>query len=208
MKICGMTSLEDALFTAHAGADAIGFILYDKSKRYIEPQKAVEIACQLPPFIQRVAVTVNMDIDAILQLSLSGAFDLWQLHGDESPEFSHQLRAQGLRTIRALGLPLEDAFATRLSDFDVDGFLLDKSSEHYGGTGETFDWKLAQQFMDKVVKLNKPCILAGGLSPENVVQAIAAVQPYAVDVCSGVEKEYGVKDHQKIEEFIKLCRQR
>jgi phosphoribosylanthranilate isomerase len=128
-------------------------------------------------------------------------FDLWQLHGQESAEFCREVKDRGFRVIKALGFPLRQKISPEA--YPVAAFLLDKASPQHGGTGESFDWSLGSGF---VKTAGKPCILSGGLTPENVVQAIQTVQPYAVDVCSGVEAQPGRKDRRKVEEFIALCR--
>ena len=199
VKICGITNKSDAFAAVDYGADAIGFILYPKSRRYIEPAKAVELARQIPPYIQRVAVTVDMPVKELLEIDETRAFDVWQLHGSEKAGYCAQLKP--LRRIKALGLPLLPGI--KPSEYDVDAFLLDKLSPDFGGTGETFDWNLARMFK---LETNKTCVLSGGLNVDNVLEAIEAVSPHAVDVCSGVEESDGIKNHHKLKEFIGLCR--
>lgn len=201
VKICGITNREDALHAVEAGADALGFILFPGSKRFITPEKAWAIAADLPPFVQRVGVVVDAG-DAELELwRKASPFDLWQLHGQESPEFCRGLKGRGFRVVKALGFPLREKILPE--SYPVAAFLLDKASPRHGGTGESFDWTLGSAFARAA---GKPCILSGGLTPENVVQAIQTMQPYAVDVCSGVEAQPGRKDRRKVEEFISLCR--
>ena len=202
IKICGITNLDDAKAAADAGADALGFILYPASKRFIPIERAIEIVEALPPFVQTVAVTVN----ANKEFSNLGwrkqlkHFGLAQLHGQESPVH-----------VKAVGkyLPVIKVFpADRAGEFDpaayaVSAFMLDTPSADHGGTGRVFDWSLAVEFKKRTAK---PLILSGGLNPENVAQAIETVQPYAVDVSSGVESSPGKKDHAKLREFIRICK--
>jgi phosphoribosylanthranilate isomerase len=202
IKICGITNLDDAKAAADAGADALGFILYPASKRFIPIGDAIQIVEALPPFIQTVAVTVN----ANKEFSNLGwrkqlkHFGLAQLHGQESPVH-----------VKAVGkyLPVIKVFpADRTVEFDpaayaVSAFMLDTPSKDHGGTGQTYDWNLAVEFKKRTMK---PLILSGGLNPENVAKAIETVQPYAVDVSSGVESSPGKKDHAKLSEFIRICK--
>lgn len=199
VKICGLTNKADAYAAVDHGADAVGFILFENSKRYIAPEAAAKIARELPPYVQRVAVSVNMPPATLREIDSSRAFDVWQLHGAETRADCALLRP--LKLIKAFGLPLMEG--VKVAGYDVDAFLLDKLSEDYGGTGETFDWTLARKFQ---VEVEKPCILSGGLNPGNVKAALDAVRPYAVDVCSGVEESYGKKDLSKLKRFIELCR--
>ena len=202
VKICGITNLADALAAADAGADALGFILYEKSKRFIQIEDAMKIVEKLPPFVQTVAVTVN----ARREFSNLGwrkqlkHFGLAQLHGQESPVHVHAV-AKYLSVIKVL--PADGAANLNPDTFDVSAFLLDTPSPEHGGTGRTFDWALAAAFMKRT---RKPVILSGGLTPENVARAIEAVHPYAVDVASGVESAPGKKDHAKVRDFIQQCK--
>jgi phosphoribosylanthranilate isomerase len=202
IKICGITNLDDAKAAVDAGADALGFILYPASKRFIPIEDARRIVEALPPFVQTVAVTVN----ANKEFSNLGwrkqlrQFGLAQLHGQESPVH-----------VKAVGkyLPVIKVFAAdRAAEFDpavyaVSAFMLDTPSKDHGGTGRTFDWSLAVSFQRRTAK---PLILSGGLTPENVAKAVDLVQPYAVDVSSGVESSPGKKDHAKLREFIRICK--
>ena len=202
VKICGITNRIDAEAAINAGADALGFILYDKSKRFIPIEAAMHIIETLPPFVQTVAVTVN----AMREFTNLGwrkqlkHFGIAQLHGQESPVH-----------VKAVGkyLPVIKVFpADRAGEFDpaayaVSAFMLDTPSADHGGTGRVFDWSLAVEFKKRTAK---PLILSGGLNPENVAKAMETVQPYAVDVSSGVEASPGKKDHAKLREFIRLCK--
>jgi phosphoribosylanthranilate isomerase len=202
VKICGMTHPEDVAAAVKAGADAVGFIVYHGSKRFVPLDRASALASAVPPYVQRVAVTVNASHADLEAIRATAQFDWIQLHGDETPEACRDLAAKGFRIMKALGLP-RALSAPPPAQYGVPAFLLDKASAAYGGTGEAFDWNLAAAFQQEA---GVPCVLSGGLTPENVVQAIRTVHPYAVDVCSGVEASPGRKDHGKLLEFIRLCR--
>jgi phosphoribosylanthranilate isomerase len=194
IKICGMTNLDDALAAADAGADALGFNFYKKSPRYIEPQKAAEIIAQLPPFIMPVGIFVNEHEDRIREIQQLACIPTVQLHGDESPEFCQRFASHAIKAFQ-----VKDKESLKvMAHYRVGAFLLDSYRDGIrGGTGVTFDWHLAV-----VAKTFGKIILAGGLTPENVVEAVKLVQPYAVDVAGGVEKEKGIKDHAKVKKFI------
>ena len=191
-KICGITNREDALCAVNCGADAVGFIFYEKSPRYVAPEKAAEIICDLPPFVTPVGVFVNAPhIDATVKLAGLRAI---QLHGDEPPEACLGHEVPVIRTLR-VGSEF-DALALR--SYPVHTFLLDTArAGSYGGTGETFDWAKARE-----AKNYGRIILSGGLNPDNVREAIEQVAPYAVDTSSGVEAEPGKKDHKKVRDFL------
>ena len=194
IKICGITNLDDALAAADAGADALGFNFYKKSPRYIEPEKATEIIAQLPPFMMPVGVFVNEREDRIREIQHKTCIQAIQLHGDESPEFCQRFEN---RVIKAFQVKDKESLKV-MAHYHVGAFLLDSYHEALrGGTGATFDWHLAV-----VAKTFGKIILAGGLTPENVAEAVKLVQPYAVDVAGGVEKEKGIKDHAKLKKFI------
>lgn len=199
VKICGLTNLEDAQAAVEAGADALGFVLYPRSPRYVRPETAAEIASKLPPWVVRVAVAVRVDLAMVERVEQVWRPDVWQLHGGEGPEVSHLLAPR--RVVQAVGLPRHEPLRT--GDFRVEAFLLDKASPSHGGTGETFDWALARQFQENSAVA---CILSGGLRVENIVQALEMVRPSGVDVSSGVEQHPGKKDHRKMKELIELCR--
>jgi phosphoribosylanthranilate isomerase len=202
VKICGITNQEDAEAAIAAGADALGFILYDKSKRFIAIEDAIRIVENLPPFVQTVAVTVN----ATKEFSNLGwrkqlkNFNLAQLHGQESPVHAKAV-SKYLPVIKVF--PADMARTITPGHYDISAFMLDTPSENYGGTGHVFDWTLAVEFKKRITK---PLILSGGLNPENVARAIETVQPYAVDVSSGVEASPGRKDHAKLRDFIRICK--
>jgi len=194
IKICGITNLDDALAAAGAGADALGFNFYKKSPRYIEPEKAAEIISQLPPLIMPVGVFVNEREEKIREIQALTCMQAIQLHGDESPEFCQRF---GNRVIKACQVKDKESLK-HMAHYRVGAFLLDSYHDSLrGGTGATFDWHLAV-----VAKTFGRVILAGGLTPENVAEAVKLVQPYGVDVAGGVEKERGIKDHAKLKKFI------
>ncbi len=199
VKICGITNRDDALCAADCGADALGFIFYEKSPRYVAPEKAGEMIADLPPFVTPVGVFVNasdVHIDAVVKLASLRAI---QLHGDEPPE---ACLGHSVPVIRVLRVG-PDFDAETLRSYLVDTFLLDTAKTgSYGGTGETFDWNLACH-----AKRYGQIILAGGLNPSNVSTAISQVKPYAVDVSSGVEVEPGRKDPEKVRDFIRTVRE-
>lgn len=198
VKICGITNVEDALQAVEAGADALGFVFYAKSPRYVSPNEVRQIIAELPPFVTTVGLFVNEPIARIRRTMTAARLDVVQLHGDEQPE---DCLIEPLRVIKALRVR-DAASLEGAANYRVSALLLDAwSDEAYGGTGEQFDWQLARRLTAK-----RPLILAGGLSPENVIDAVRTVRPYAVDVSSGVESAPGKKDHQKVAEFI--CRVR
>ena len=200
IKICGITNLEDALVATELGADAVGFVFYEKSPRYINPRTAALIIRELPPFVATVGVFLNEPPDKPVDTAKQSGVGCVQLHGDETPEYCQSL---GLRTIKALRV--KDAYVlNELRSFTVSGILLDTYREGVpGGTGETFDWEIAAE----AAKAGR-IILSGGLTPENVRQAIEKVRPYAVDVSSGVESKPGKKDHEKLRKFFEQVRTR
>jgi phosphoribosylanthranilate isomerase len=200
VKICGITNLTDAEMAIEAGADALGFILYPKSPRYIRVDEAQAIIEQLPPYVERVAVVVNPAPEDVVAIGAQPGFSLWQMHGHESPEFCRSLSSH--RLVKALSLPVARS-REELAEFGVTAFLLDTPSAQYGGTGKVFNWDLVADFRRLT---DRPLILSGGLNIDNVAEAIRRVQPYAVDVSSGVETAPGKKDRKKVREFIELCK--
>jgi phosphoribosylanthranilate isomerase len=198
VKICGITNLEDALAAAKFGADAVGFVLYPNSPRYLKPAQAKLIIDQLPPFVTSVGVFAHQPVEEIRRMMEECGFDLVQLQGDESPEFCWRL---GSRVVKAIRVK-DHGSLKQMAEYSVRAFVLDTYRENQlGGTGERFDWDLAVQ-----ARSFGQIILAGGLTPENVQDAIRKVQPYGVDVSTGVEKDIGKKDHVKIENFIRQAR--
>jgi len=193
IKICGITSVEDALAAVRLGADALGFNFWSDSKRYISPSAAEAIVARLPPFVTTVGVFVNQPEGEIRAIASESGVQVFQLHGDEPPDFCARLP---LPVIKAI--PVDQVKAlSRLLSYEVSAFLLDTPSRGFGGSGVPFDWSLAEGVSEVA-----PVILAGGLTPENVAEAIRAVRPYAVDVASGVESHPGAKDPAKMARFI------
>ena len=195
VKICGITRIEDALAAARAGADAIGFVFAEKSPRYIPPARARVILDALPPFVSTVGLFVDASPEQVREVLGHAPFDLLQFHGAETPEYCGQFGRPYIKAIRmAKGVDLKVEAARYIG---AAGLLADSYHPQFeGGTGETFAWSRIPK------ALSKPVILAGGLAPENVAQAIALVRPYAVDVSTGVEQEKGIKDAAKIAAFI------
>jgi phosphoribosylanthranilate isomerase len=195
VKVCGMTNLKDALVAVEEGADAVGFIFYKKSPRSVTMKLVREIILELPPFVDMVGVFVDETAEQINKIADNCNLDLIQLHGNESPTFCKRIRRRVVKAFRVKDMQS----VKKLSSYQVSGFLLDTFSENlHGGTGKVFDWNLALP-----AKKIGPVIMAGGLTPNNVQQAIRQVRPYGVDVCSGVESEPGIKDHKKIQAFLK-----
>jgi len=199
VKICGITNLADAKGAVAAGADALGFVFHPASPRYVAPERVAEIVAALPPFVTTVGLFVNTPAVKIHQIMVQTGLQLIQLHGDETPAQCHLHHPYPV--IKALRVRDEDSL-THLDDYPVAALLLDAwSDEHYGGSGRQFDWQLVSR-----VTMNKPLILAGGLTPVNVATAIQLVSPYAVDVSSGVESEPGRKDLTQVAQFIEQVR--
>jgi phosphoribosylanthranilate isomerase len=198
IKICGITNLEDALAAVDAGADALGFNFYRPSPRYIAPATVREIIAQLPKSVLTVGVFVNEpDLENIAKAANVEAL---QLHGDESPEQCALLKSWYV--IKALAVK-NNFDVNMVNKFDVNAVMLDTAHKSLrGGTGKVFDWSVARQVNESGVRM----FLAGGLSPENVVEAIQTVGPYAVDACSGIEAAPGKKDHQRVTAFVKAAR--
>jgi len=198
VKICGMTNFEDALAAVDFGADALGFIFYPPSPRFIAPELALQIVKKLPPFVTTVGVFVKKSIKEIKDIVNHVGLDVVQLHGDEPPEVCHAFQ----RVIKVIRVKDRENL-TVLDQYQVSAFLLDTYAEHtYGGTGASFNWEAAKE-----AKQFGPIIMAGGLTPDNVSEVVQRVKPYGVDVVSGVEsKVKGKKDHDKMKAFIKKAK--
>ena len=193
-KICGITNLDDANVAVEYGASAIGFIFYEKSPRTISINNAKSISKHLPKTIARVGVFVNHEKDFIHEAISEVPLDMIQLHSDETPDFCNQFDVAILKALRIKN----EASLSVMDQYDVAVFLLDTfSNDQYGGTGETFDWSVLNR------KFKTPIILSGGLNPENILDAIDAVNPSAVDVNSGVESSPGKKDFNKLKSLFK-----
>jgi phosphoribosylanthranilate isomerase len=195
VKICGITSLEDAHAAVDSGADALGFVFYPPSPRYVTPEQAEQIIKTLPPFVTTVGLFVDVTLATVNRTVACCGLDRVQLHGRETPEFCRQITRPVIKAIR-----IKNAESlTHVADYMVSAYLLDAYVEGAlpGGTGASFSWDLAAR-----AKSYGPLILAGGLTPENVEIAIDQVRPYGVDVSTGVERAPGVKDHRKVRQFI------
>ena len=199
VKICGITRAEDAQAAVRLGASAIGFVFWERSPRYISPDKAREIVSMLPAFVTAVGVYVDPDRDWVIKTSSRSGLNLLQFHGDESSDFCGQFSLPYIKAVRVKeGVDLIQ-YAARHSS--AKGLLLDTFVEGApGGTGQEFDWALVPR------DLRLPLILSGGLRAENVARAISQVQPWAVDVSSGVETSRGIKDANKIAAFMRGVR--
>ncbi len=198
IKICGLTSLEQALSCVELGADWLGLNCWSGSSRYITAEKALEIVDGLPESVSTVGVFVNESTDTLESIMRETGIDLAQLHGDETPENCKKITVPWFKAFR-----VSPSFQPqRIQDYGGETFLLDAYSKtHYGGSGQKIDWELAS-----TVSAMGKLILAGGLAPENVADAVNKVRPWGVDVCSGVESEPGIKDLLKVKEFINNIR--
>ncbi len=205
-KICGITNLEDALFAIECGADALGFVFYPPSPRYIDSKKASQIIKQLPPFVTIIGLFVDENIEKINEIISQVQIDCLQFHGNEDEAFCQQFSRPYIKALRMKeGMDLNQS----IKQFDsAKAILLDTYVKGIpGGTGEAFNWDLIPE------KTSKPIILAGGLTPDNILLAIKTAHPYAVDISGGVERleivgkntkeQKGLKDHNKIKLFIK-----
>jgi phosphoribosylanthranilate isomerase len=199
VKICGLTNLPDALAAAEAGADALGFVFCDKSPRSVSLETASGIIRQLPPSVVKVGVFANATEEFVRRAIAECGLSLLQFHGDESPAYCLQFHLMSMKAFR-----IRDAASLQaLTDYPTDAWLLDSyAPDKLGGTGEKFNWDLAVEAQ----KLGRPIFLAGGLTPENVADAVRRVQPYAVDVSSGVEASPGTKDQAKVRGFIQAAK--
>ena len=203
VKICGITNSEDALAACEYGADALGFIFYKKSPRFIELERVKDIIKDLPPFVTTVGVFVDEDADRISEIADAAKLDIIQLHGSEPPEFCNVFKRKIIKAFKiqeqgARGKGQEN----EIRRYTVSAYLLDTYKEGVeGGTGETFNWEIAKE-----AKGFGRIILAGGLTPQNVAEAVETVMPYGVDVSSGVEQKPGKKDLQKVKNFIERAK--
>lgn len=199
IKICGITNPEDAISAVELGADALGFIFYPQSRRYVTAERAAIIIKDLPPFTFKIGVFVDQEPEEILKTVNECRLDGIQLHGHESPEFCARFRRRVIKGLR----PQRQEEVANIADYRVDAFLLDSyHPDMLGGTGATFDWELAVA----AKMFGIPVILSGGLNPENVAEAVRLVKPYGIDVASGVETFQGKKDPEKMRDFIEQAR--
>ncbi|WP_153117272.1 phosphoribosylanthranilate isomerase [Rhodocyclus tenuis] len=198
IKICGLTRSEDVEVVADAGADAVGFVFYPPSPRYVTPARAAELARSLPPFVSVVGLFVNADADTVRQALASAPIHLLQFHGDEDDAFCRQFGRPFIKAARVRpGLDLLQYAAAFPS---AQALLLDAFVDGYGGGGAVFDWSLVP------AALSRTLVLSGGLDVDNVGEAIRRLQPAAVDVSSGVEAAKGIKDAAKVRAFVAAAR--
>ena len=202
VKVCGITNLDDALAAADAGADALGFNFYARSPRYITPETARTIVDHLRldyPNLLNVGVFVNEALDALEKIAKTAGISALQLHGNETPEYCKALK--GYHLIKVFSA--SDKFAPRrVLDYDVQAVMLDAAVKAFGGTGKLSNWAVARETRELVPKL----FLAGGLSAENVADAIREVKPFAVDACSRLESAPGKKDKTRVRAFVAAVR--
>lgn len=201
VKICGMTNETDAAKAVRLGAWALGFIFYKKSPRFISPFKARKIIQALPPFVVPVGVFVDHPVGAVQDILHHCGLRVAQLHGGQDHHFCHRLKTQGFKVIKVFRVG-ENFDSKILEPFKVDAFLFDTlDPNNFGGSGKAFDWGLLGSIKSSI---SAPIILSGGLNTQNVIEAINALKPYAVDVASGVEEAPGKKDHKKMKDFIDI----
>lgn len=199
VKICGITNVEDAQAAIAAGADLLGFVFAEESPRRVRIEEAAAIARVVPPYIVRVGLFVNAPEELVMHAMNACGLQLLQFHGEETPDYCRQFGAMNMKAFRVKGPETIQA----LAEFPTDAWLLDAFVPgQRGGTGHSFNWDLAVE----AVKLGRPVFLAGGLTPDNVTEAVRAVQPYGVDVSSGVESSPGKKDHAKVRQFIEAAK--
>ncbi len=198
VKICGITSFNDAIMAAHYGASALGFIFYEKSPRYINPEILKTWISNVPSSVKKVGVFVNKDVDKVNKIAEELNLGMVQLHGDESPEYCNQMIKPVIKVFR-----VNNKFdSIMLNNYQVATFLFDTyNKENHGGTGESFDWQSILQLNTEI-----PVILSGGLNADNVLEGIEVVKPSAVDVNSGVEAAPGKKDEEKIKNLFTILK--
>ena len=198
IKICGLTRIEDVDAAVSAGADAIGFVFYKESKRYVTLETAKALIRRVPPFVLSVGLFVNETQEVIERILDELPLSLLQFHGDETPADCEKYHRPYIKAVR---MNAQTNLLEISRQFEcAKGLLLDADSASFGGTGNLFDWSMIPD------TLEKPIILAGGLRPDNVAIAISQVKPYAVDVSSGVESQPGIKCHHKVKAFIQQIR--
>lgn len=199
-KICGITRPEDALFAAKLGVDALGFVFFSGSKRCVGVEQAQNIIRLLPPFVSVVALFVNENTQKINEILTKLPIDVLQFHGDESPDFCQQFHRPYIKAIRVQNP--DDIQAAQHTYRQAKALLFDSFKiDEYGGTGHAFDWTMLPE------NLNQSWILSGGLNANNLLSALSTTKAPAVDVSSGVESAPGIKDREKMAQFLNLCRQ-
>ncbi len=201
IKICGITNKEDALWAVNLKVDALGFIFADSPRR-VSPEIVQAIIELLPPFISSVGVFVNEDREKVKEIAENCGLTTLQFHGQESSSYCKEFKQKVVKTFRVKDKSVLEK-AVQYQD-KVDGYLLDTySPSKYGGTGKTFDWSIAKE----IKEFGLPTILSGGLNSENIKEAISEVEPYAVDVSSGVEERPGKKSLEKLIDFVRIVRE-
>ena len=213
IKICGLKTLQDALFAHYAGADALGFVIDVpvNTPRKISSQEAQSIISKLPPYALTVGVVMPSDIQSSLRIIKKTEVDALQIHGNSPATMIRELKEKTrIKIIRSVPIAIDTDVTASINEIEkyiesgIGAILLDtKGEENAGGTGQKHDWSKSREIKESI---NCPIILAGGLTPENVADAIRVVEPYAVDVASGVESSPGIKNHQKIMDFIQNVR--
>jgi phosphoribosylanthranilate isomerase len=204
VKICGLTTPQDAAAAVEFGADALGFNFFPGSKRYLRMEPAGEWIASLPGNVEKVAILVNPSWDEAKAAATTAGITALQLHGAETPEFCRRLSEARIRFEKALPVTGPASLAN-MPDFFTPSVLLDSAGAgEFGGSGRTFPWEIARDFVLSHSYLR--VILAGGLTPENVAEAVAIVRPFGVDVTSGVESAPGRKDHARLRDFIAAAR--
>ena len=199
VKICGITNVDDARHAATSGADALGFVFYPGSPRFVDPDTARRIIADLPPMLTTVGLFVNEHPARIREMVEFCGLSTVQLHGDEEPDQCNYPPCRVIKALRLQGTMASDLF----SSYQVSALLLDAYvSDRFGGTGQRCDWALAAE-----IAAQHRVILAGGLNPENVTEAVRQVHPYGVDVSSGVEQKPGQKDPEKVAKFIRMAKE-
>jgi len=198
VKICGLTREQDVQAAVAAGADALGFVLYEPSPRYVSAQRAGQLLAATPAFVSTVGLFVDAEPEFVKAALDLAPFDLLQFHGDESPEYCRSFSRPYMKAVRVRS---EQDIQEAIENYpDAAALLLDAYVENLpGGTGQAFDWRL-------IPEMDIPWVLAGGLTPENVADAVNQVKPYAVDISGGVEQAKGIKDREKIQKFISEIR--
>jgi len=194
LKICGITNATDAIMVSNLGADAIGFV-FAESKRKITPERAKQIIKMLPPFIATVGIFMDAGLTDVNEITEYTSLDAVQLHGNENPEYCDKMNRKVIKGILVTENDTKESLTKKMNAYSVSAFILDPGR----GNGKTFNWDIARG-------IEKPLIIAGGLTPENVKQVIRDLNPYGVDVSSGVEKNYGKKDEEKVKKIIEEVR--
>lgn len=204
VKVCGLTTLADSLVAVQAGADALGFIFFPGSRRFVEVRTACDWMINLPKEVSKVAVLVDPALDDVIRTAALPFIDAIQLHGSESPELCRRIAEERIRFGKAW--PVSDnGVVNRIPNFHTKTIILDsKTRRGFGGTGETFDWAAGENFVEDHPDLQ--VVVAGGLTVKNVGAAIRIMRPYAVDVTTGVEFSPGRKDPAKTRDFIAAVR--